>query len=63
VIGFAMTAFVLILAIRARADLGNDQVDGRELPPRRTAVEEALAERIDKNQTNSKQTRDKRKHS
>jgi len=29
VIGFAMTAFALILAIRARADLGNDQVDGK----------------------------------
>jgi len=28
VIGFAMTAFVVILAIRARADLGNDHVDG-----------------------------------
>lgn len=33
VIGFAMTAFVVILAMRARADLGNDHVDGR-LPPR-----------------------------
>ncbi|MEC8444180.1 MAG: Na+/H+ antiporter subunit C [Pseudomonadota bacterium] len=32
VIGFAMTAFALILAIRARADLGNDQVDGRSTP-------------------------------
>lgn len=30
VIGFAMIAFVVILAIRARADLGNDSVDGRE---------------------------------
>lgn len=30
VIGFAMTAFVLILAMRARADLGNDHVDGKE---------------------------------
>lgn len=30
VIGFAMIAFVVILAIRARADLGNDFVDGRE---------------------------------
>ena len=30
VIGFAMTAFVVILALRARADLGNDHVDGRE---------------------------------
>ena len=30
VIGFAMTAFVTILAIRARADLGNDHVDGEE---------------------------------
>lgn len=29
VIGFAMTAFALILALRARSDLGNDQVDGR----------------------------------
>lgn len=30
VIGFAMTAFVIILAIRARTDMGSDQVDGRE---------------------------------
>ncbi|GLR64633.1 Na+/H+ antiporter subunit C [Marinospirillum insulare] len=29
VIGFAMTAFVLILGMRSRADLGNDHVDGR----------------------------------
>ncbi|UTW10662.1 Na+/H+ antiporter subunit C [Marinobacterium rhizophilum] len=29
VIGFAMTAFVVILAMRARGDLGNDHVDGR----------------------------------
>ncbi|OPX55068.1 multisubunit potassium/proton antiporter, PhaC subunit (TC 2.A.63.1.1) [Oceanospirillum multiglobuliferum] len=29
VIGFAMTAFLVILAMRARADLGNDHVDGR----------------------------------
>jgi len=29
VIGFAMTAFVVILAIRARADLGSDHVDGK----------------------------------
>ncbi|AUM13016.1 Na+/H+ antiporter subunit C [Ketobacter alkanivorans] len=68
VIGFAMTAFVLILAIRARADLGNDQVDGRELPPERTAVEEALADRLEKNQALHSQTqktpsRKTRKHS
>lgn len=31
VIGFAMTAFVLILAMRARADLGNDHVDGEQI--------------------------------
>ena len=30
VIGFAMTAFVIMLALKARAELGNDQVDGRE---------------------------------
>ncbi|MGF1545961.1 MAG: Na+/H+ antiporter subunit C [Thiotrichales bacterium] len=29
VIGFAMTAFVIMLALRAKADLGNDHVDGR----------------------------------
>ena len=29
VIGFAMTAFVVILSMRARADLGNDHVDGQ----------------------------------
>jgi len=28
VIAFAMTAFVIVLALRARADLGNDHVDG-----------------------------------
>jgi multicomponent K+:H+ antiporter subunit C len=32
VIGFAMTAFIVILAIRARADMGNDHVDGRSHP-------------------------------
>ncbi|MEM0910845.1 MAG: Na+/H+ antiporter subunit C [Pseudomonadota bacterium] len=30
VIGFAMIAFVVILSMRARADLGSDSVDGRE---------------------------------
>ncbi len=29
VIGFAMTAFAVILSMRARADLGNDHVDGQ----------------------------------
>jgi multicomponent K+:H+ antiporter subunit C len=30
VIGFAMTAFVIMLSLRARAELGNDHVDGRQ---------------------------------
>lgn len=30
VIGFAMTAFSLVLALRKRADTGSDHVDGRE---------------------------------
>jgi len=34
VIGFAMTAFVVILAMRARADLGNDHVDGQVPKPK-----------------------------
>ncbi|MBA3033004.1 MAG: Na+/H+ antiporter subunit C [Gammaproteobacteria bacterium] len=29
VIGFAMTAFVIMLALKSRAELGNDHVDGR----------------------------------
>ncbi len=32
VIGFAMTAFVVILAMRSRADQGNDHVDGNTPP-------------------------------
>lgn len=36
VIGFAMTAFAVILAMRARADLGNDHVDGN--PPELDSV-------------------------
>lgn len=42
VIGFAMTAFVIILAIRSRADLGDDHVDGR--PPQ----EHAPSDKTDK---------------
>lgn len=37
VISFAMTAFLLVLALRARAELGNDHVDGSavgEVKPR-----------------------------
>jgi len=30
VIGFAMTAFILVLALRAQRDLGSDHVDGEE---------------------------------
>jgi multicomponent K+:H+ antiporter subunit C len=32
VIGFAMTAFVITLALKARAELGNDHVDGTHDP-------------------------------
>ncbi len=30
VISFAMTAFVIVLALKCRAELGNDHVDGKE---------------------------------
>ena len=33
VIGFGMTAFVVILALRAYGELGSDHVDGREGEP------------------------------
>ena len=32
VIGFAMTAFVIVLALKAHAELGNDHVDGTHKP-------------------------------
>ena len=32
VIGFGMTAFLLILSLRAQSDLGNDHVDGDPKP-------------------------------
>ena len=32
VIAFAMTAFVIVLALKARAALGNDHVDGVHIP-------------------------------
>ncbi len=32
VISFAMTAFVIMLALKAQAELGNDHVDGRGEP-------------------------------
>ncbi|MFO7808482.1 Na+/H+ antiporter subunit C [Guyparkeria sp.] len=32
VIAFAMTAFVIVLALKARAALGNDHVDGKHIP-------------------------------
>lgn len=32
VIGFGMTAFVIVLALKAYAELGDDHVDGREGP-------------------------------
>ncbi|MFZ1325066.1 MAG: Na+/H+ antiporter subunit C [Candidatus Contendobacter sp.] len=32
VISFAMTAFVIVLALKARAELGNDHVDGKHAP-------------------------------
>lgn len=35
VIGFAMTAFAVILAMRARGDMGNDHVDGRKAEDRK----------------------------
>lgn len=37
VIGFAMTAFVVVLALRARGELGNDHVDGGDDEPRAKA--------------------------
>lgn len=33
VIGFGMTAFLVVLALRARVELGTDHVDGREPEP------------------------------
>src|SRR5690554_5666019 len=42
VIGFAMTAFVVVLALRARADIGNDHVDGIDVPRPEELAEEQI---------------------
>ncbi len=36
VIGFAMTAFLVVLAIRSRAELGHDELDNLRTPKRGT---------------------------
>lgn len=41
VIGFAMTAFVVILALRAYGELGGDHVDGLDGPPERAPAPNA----------------------
>ena len=40
VIGFGMTAFVVVLALRARISMRTDHVDGRALEPHEEAVDE-----------------------
>jgi NADH-ubiquinone/plastoquinone oxidoreductase chain 4L. len=37
VISFGMTAFVIVLALKARAELGNDHVDGLQAKTDRDA--------------------------
>ncbi|MBK8973996.1 MAG: Na+/H+ antiporter subunit C [Hahellaceae bacterium] len=41
VIGFAMTAFIMVLAMVARAEMGNDHVDGTDVDHERTPEKEA----------------------
>ncbi len=43
VISFGMTAFVIVLALRARAELGNDHVDGLHTRPEPPAADEERA--------------------
>lgn len=45
VIGFAMTAFAVILAMRARADLGNDHVDGQVPKPKNSLTQTSLTQK------------------
>lgn len=45
VIGFAMTAFAVILAMRARADLGNDHVDGQVPKPKHSLTQNSLTQK------------------
>ena len=45
VIGFAMTAVIIVLAMRSRADLGSDHVDGGEAEQRFRAREQRRHQR------------------
>ncbi len=62
VIGFAMTAYVLILAMRARADLGNDQVDGRDMPQAQDTGADASQRRKKPTRTQLRDTRPRPEH-
>lgn len=49
VIGFAMTAFITVLALRARGELGNDHVDGYEEHGREPERQRQAREAADQN--------------
>lgn len=49
VIAFGMTAFLIVLALKARAELGNDHVDGLHLAPDEDSLENTLPPKIRQN--------------
>ncbi len=55
VIAFGMTAFLIVLALRARGELGNDHVDGIDLAKDELPLEESNSNNIQEQYSNSNQ--------
>lgn len=60
VIAFGMTAFLIVLALKARAELGNDHVDGLpltkdELPPEKSMAVETRNKTSNKTEKSQRQ--------
>ncbi|KUJ74215.1 cation:proton antiporter [Thiomicrospira sp. XS5] len=53
VIAFGMTAFLIVLSLKARAELGNDHVDGLHLAPDEDSLENTVPPKLHKNGSDS----------
>ncbi|WP_028485562.1 Na+/H+ antiporter subunit C [Thiomicrorhabdus chilensis] len=50
VIAFGMTAFLIVLALKSRSELGNDHVDGQSCPEGEIPVETDVQKQIQRNE-------------
>ncbi|MGE4500616.1 MAG: Na+/H+ antiporter subunit C [Hydrogenovibrio sp.] len=58
VIAFGMTAFLIVLSLKARAELGNDHVDGLNLAPDEDSLENTVPPKLPKKGSDSLNQKD-----